>query len=77
MYTSYMNWVAIGIVIGVVFFIFLALYFWSSGAVSIADEEKEEIDQKPEAQIAKELEEVEREEKEAIKAEEDEFYSHG
>ena len=76
-YTSYMGWMAIGAVVVLLLILFLALFFRSSGALNIAEEEQEEIAHESPEQIAKEVREGELEDIEALKAQEDEFYSHG
>lgn len=77
MYTSYMEWILMGAVILILFLVLLGLYFGSSGAVNIAEEEREEIEKESPEQIAKEVEVVEKENIQTLKTEEDEFYSHG
>ncbi len=49
-----------------VLLLFLGLFFWSSGALAIADEEKEEIEHES-------PEELEQEQQEVIKLEEDDL----
>lgn len=77
MYTSYMGWITVGIVVIILFLIFLSLYFWASGAVVIADQEKEDIQHTSNEELAKELKETEKIDLDETKSEEDEFYSHG
>ncbi len=72
-----MGWITIGVVVSILFLIFLGLYFWSSGALVIADEEKGDIKNKTSAEIADELKEVKKEDEEETKSEENDFYSHG
>jgi len=76
-YTSYMGWITVGIVVIILFLIFLSLYFWASGAVVIADQEKEDIQHTSNEELAKELKETEKIDLDETKSEEDEFYSHG
>ena len=72
-----MGWITVGIVVILLFLLFLGMFFWASGAIVIADEEREEIKTKSPTELAKELTEVEEEDIEEEKSEEDEFYSHG
>ena len=77
MYTLHMGWITIGSVVLVLFLLFLGLYFWSSGAVIIADQEKEDIGKKTPDELVDEYIETEKIDLDEVKSEEDEFYSHG
>ena len=72
-----MLWITIGIVVVILLLLFLALFFRSSAALSIVEEEQQDIAHESPEKIAEELRDVEKQDAEALKAEEDEFYSHG
>ena len=67
-----MNWFVVGIVVIFALAVFLAMFFWSSGALAIDDEEKKDIEQKSTEELVDELIEVEKEDLADLKAEEDE-----
>jgi hypothetical protein len=72
-----MVWITIGTVVVILFILFLVLYFRSSGALSIVEEEQEEISHESPEQLAQELRDVQLQDAEALRVEEDEFHSHG
>lgn len=77
MYTLYMEWIVVGATILILFVVFLALFFKSSGALNIVEEEQEEIEHESPEQLEEEVRQVEQEDAKALKAQEDQFYSHG
>ncbi len=72
-----MGWITIGIIVVILILLLLALFFRSSGALSIDEEVQEEISHESPEQLAEELRDVQLEDAKALKAAEDEFYSHG
>ena len=72
-----MQWMIIGIVLVVLFLTALFFFFSESKAVTIADEEMEDIEKKDPDELFDELVEVEKENLEELKKEEnDSSYSH-
>lgn len=63
-----MFWIAAGVVLVILVIILMALFFRSSGALNIAEEEQEEISHESPEQIAEEVRQIEREDAEAEKA---------
>jgi hypothetical protein len=77
-YTSSMSWVTLAIGTLVLFLVFLGLFFWSSGAVVIAEEEAKDIEKKSPQELADELIEIEKEDLTELQMEEkDQSYSRG
>lgn len=72
-----MEWIVVGATILILFVVFLALFFKSSGALNIVEEEQEEIEHESPEQLEEEVRQVEQEDAKALKAQEDQFYSHG
>ncbi len=72
-----MNYVGLGIVVTVLFLIFLCLYFWSSGAMLIDETEKKEIEKLPPDEFKKDLEAEKAEEEAELKRNDDPDYSRG
>lgn len=70
-----MEWIIVGVVVLIVFLLFLGLYFRSSGAINIATEEQEEIEKELPEELAKQVQEVEEENSTVAKTVEDEFHS--
>ncbi len=70
-----MSWIIPGVIILILVFILSGLFFWSSGALNIADEEKKDIEKGSPEGITKEVLEQEKEAAEALEAEQDEFHS--
>ncbi|OGC88599.1 hypothetical protein A2419_02955 [Candidatus Adlerbacteria bacterium RIFOXYC1_FULL_48_26] len=69
-----MEWIIVGVIVLIVFLLFLGLYFRASGAVTIAAEEQEEIEKESPEELEKEVEREE-ENAESSKAADDEFHS--
>ncbi|MBY0472672.1 hypothetical protein K2Q00_00080 [Patescibacteria group bacterium] len=72
-----MEWIVMVATILVVLLLFLGLFFISSRAVTIVEETREEIEKESPEELKKEVSEAEEEVIKAVKAEEDQFYSHG
>jgi hypothetical protein len=72
-----MPWLTIGIIVVLVLLVFLGLFFRSSGAIFIDDEEKKDIEHENPEEVKEDLKQIEKEDADELKAEEDQFYSHG
>lgn len=73
-----MSWVTIGVGVLVIILVLLGLFFWSSGAVVIADEEMEDVQKKSPEELAEELVKIKQEDEAEYKMEEtDQTYSRG
>jgi hypothetical protein len=72
-----MSWILIGGIVLLLALFLLGLFFNSSGALVIAQEEKEGIEHETPEEIAKEVEEEERVNKEILKEEEGNYHSVG
>jgi hypothetical protein len=72
-----MNYVGLGIVVGLLFLVFLGLYFWSSGALIIDQEEKKDIERISPEELTKEIELEKELEAAELKQNDDPDYSRG